>query len=155
MCNWNYMDVMAEPKPDKKWLSVRGGNFKKLLKLLYLSSVLLTQYVFFQRKAKVKLKNYLKGIIEIVRNRAGKGSEMPFTTTFTICDKQQDRGHLQNFFKNSTKFFIVSCRTWILLTSYVWGCMRHTDPRHPQNKSAMHANFKENVRHIKLMYLHL
>lgn len=66
---------------------------------------------FFERKAEVKLRNYLKGIIEIVRNRAGKGSQTPFTTTFPICGKQQDSGHLQKFFKNKTKYFTVLCRT--------------------------------------------
>lgn len=148
VCHLDDMTVMAELKPVRKRLSEKGGNLKKLLKMLYLSSVLLTQYVFFQRKAKVKLRNYLKRIIEIVGNRAGKGFQTPFTTTFTICDKQQDSGPVQNFFKNKTKFFIGLCRTWVLLTFYVWDCMRHTDPCHPENNSAIHANVKENVRHF-------
>lgn len=54
-------------------MSERGCNLEeKLLKMLYLSSILLTQYVSFQRKAKVKWANYFKKIIDIVGNRAGK-----------------------------------------------------------------------------------
>lgn len=70
--------------------------------MLHLSSILLIQYVSIQRKAKVKLGNYFKEIIEIVGNRAGKNLKCHLQTLSpTTCGKQ-DTGHFQDFFKNKT-----------------------------------------------------
>lgn len=61
LCHWNDMAGMAESKPDRKWLSEKGGNFKKLLKMLYFSSVLLPQYVFFWKKSRGEIEKLLEG----------------------------------------------------------------------------------------------
>lgn len=57
--------------------------------MLYLSYILLIKYVSFQRKAKVKLGNYFKEIIEIVGNGAGKDLKCHLQMRLpTTCEKQ-------------------------------------------------------------------